>query len=75
MLGVPENPWNSFKTRGNGREEEGGRCAPRELDQLAWLDLQLAQSLRALYLGPLPSVFRGSFTDSYVFRYAQHARR
>ena len=72
---VPENPQNGFETVGNGRGEEGGRCAHRELVQLAWLDLQLARSLRVLYLGPLLSVFPGFFTDSYVFRYARHARR
>ena len=72
---VPENPQNRFETGGNGRGEEGGGCAHRELVQLAWLDLQLARSLRVLYLGPLPSVSRGFFTDSYVSRYARHARR
>lgn len=75
VLGVPENPRNSFETRSNGREEERGRYAPWEPDQLAWLDLQIARSLRILYLTPLLAVYPGFFTDSYIFKYARHARR
>ena len=75
VSGVPENPQNSSETGGNGRQGEGGRYAPWELDQLAWLELQIARSLRVIYLAPLLAVSPGFFTDSYVFQYARHARR